>query len=83
VIFQNAYVSKGSGRHLYLSVRMRGGSGTKPIRYGWVFTDGVFEIPIPSITDDGWGVSLNPSVSVKPSTDRTAVQVLLLFIMNR
>ncbi len=42
----------------YLSVRMRGGSGTKPIRYGWVFTDGVFEIPIPSVTDDGWGVSL-------------------------
>jgi hypothetical protein len=53
----------GSG-HLYLSVRMRGGSGTKPIRYGWVFTDGVFEIPVPSVTDDGLGVFLHPSVPV-------------------
>jgi hypothetical protein len=27
-------------------------------------TDGGFGPPIPSATDDGWGVSLNPSVSV-------------------
>ncbi len=32
----------------------------KPIRNGWVFTDRVFELPIPSVTDDGWGVSLKP-----------------------
>jgi hypothetical protein len=27
-------------------------------------TDGGFGPPIPSVTDDGWGVFLNPSVSV-------------------
>jgi hypothetical protein len=62
----------GGSDHIYLSVRMRGGSGTKTIRYGWVFTDGVFEIPIPSVTMTD-GVLPEPIRIRHPSTDRTAV----------
>jgi hypothetical protein len=57
----------GGSDHLYLSVRMRGESGTKPIR-GWLFTDGVFEIPIPSVTHHGW-VFPGPIRVHHPSTE--------------
>ncbi len=50
--------------HLYLSVRMMGGSGTKPIRTDGFSRMGCSSYLYPSTTDDGWGVSLDPSVSV-------------------
>jgi hypothetical protein len=50
--------------HRYLSGTDDGESGTNPSVTDGFCTDGVFELPIPSVTHDGWGVSLNPSVSV-------------------
>jgi hypothetical protein len=46
-------------------------------------TDGVFQTPIPYGPDDGWGVSLDPSVSViRPRIGPPCVSLVIFFLKH-